>query len=777
MRRREEVHLQEKITRNVPASLVTLLYGLGLTLTLLEALGLLRCWLPAAVMLAALTAAVTAGSLDRRIAWGVGALGAVITLVWLLSGGLSVLGEVLTALVLHLNGLTTALPFVAGDAAVIAAVVCGVAACFVTQRSAGPYPALVLLLLTVVLLWLLDMPEALWCLLPAVVASVALMLLGDHDMSAARVLPLAAAAVLLSYTAVAVGGASIPALRDAADAVRQRIYDIFFFTGSREEFSLADVGYYPQGEGQLGGPAEPSTDPVMAVITPRKVYLRGVIRNEYTGRAWQDSTEGKRYLWGNPRFREIRDLTFDVALPAVTDPVYGQLLSHRRMQVRMLSGSASTLFMPQRVRELTPMSELVPYFNSGSEIFTTRNLVQGDVWEVDAPLFEAGDAGLAELIGACAVQDDPFWETANSLYRSLPEHYFDRIAGEYQQLENIVFTVIAGADTPYEVALALQNHLRSSYHYSLDAPEQSPDHDFVCSFILYDRVGYCTHFASAMTIMCRIAGLPARYVEGFVATPETEGRQAGMAVVTGEQGHAWTEVYFRGFGWVTFDATPAGANVTYVSPDQLTPPDDGVPEPTEAPPTPSPSAEPSAAPSPTSTPTATPAPATPEPTDAPDRPEDDPSAVPPPLQEPKPPFPWGALLCGVAALALMARILWMTPGLQCRRQKNEFGRWLVWAQASHDALRQLDLERQQDETPMAFFARVDETNRIPQVLSQLSGAESLMFYGHAMPLPEETEQAQKTFAVICGQLTPGQKVMMTLTRAFAFRRSRDITVK
>ena len=66
------------------------------------------------------------------------------------------------------------------------------------------------------------------------------------------------------------------------------------------------------------------------------------------------------------------------------------------------------------------------------------------------------------------------------------------------------------------------------------------------------KEGYCTYFASAMTVLCRMAGLPARYVEGFVAQPGAD----GFAYVTGKDAHAWTEVYFEGFGWVPFDATP-----------------------------------------------------------------------------------------------------------------------------------------------------------------------------------------------------------------------------
>lgn len=752
--------------------MVTLLYSLGLTLTLLFALGLLGQWLPSAAVLLALTAAVCVGAADRRLAWAVSGVGALAAVVWLLAGGAESLGEVLRALEMQINGLPTALPFVARETALLSALVCGVAGCVVTQRSAGPYPALVLLLLTVVVLWLTNMTEGLWCLLPSVIACVALMLLGDHDMSAARVLPLAVATVLLSYTAVAAGGLEIPAFREAADALRQRVYDIFFFTGVREEFSLADVGYYPQGEGQLGGPAEPSKDPVMAVVTPRKVYLRGVIRDTYTGRSWEDGTEGKRYLWDSRRYRDIRDRVFDADRPLAGGPEFGQLMSQRKVILRMLGGSASTMFMPQRVRQLSVEGGVVPYFNAGSEVFTTRNLRAGDVWEADAPVFVAGEAGVRELIQACSTKPDPDWESVNSAYRALPEHM-------EQEVFDLAWAAIGDAEAPYDKALVLQEYLRNEFEYTLDAPVQQEDMDFVTTFLLLNKEGYCTHFASAMTVMCRMIGLPARYVEGFVATPD----EKGMAVVTGEQGHAWTEVYFSGFGWLTFDATPAGVEVVYVPPENteepdassqepVTPPPTNTPEPTEAPATPTPAPAPTPdAPTPTPQPTPENAPTSP-PTAAPGQPQ--------PIPEEEKPFPWALLaILGAAALltALAARILWMTPGMQSRRQKTEFSRWLVWARAAHDALRQLGLERQMEETPMAFFARVDATNRIPQVLSQLSGAESLMFYGHAVPLPEETLQAKQTYEVVRAQLNPLQRLRMALQRAFLPRRSRDITVK
>jgi hypothetical protein len=73
-------------------------------------------------------------------------------------------------------------------------------------------------------------------------------------------------------------------------------------------------------------------------------------------------------------------------------------------------------------------------------------------------------------------------------------------------------------------------------------------------YFLFDSMkGYCTYYASAMTMMVRSLGIPARYVEGY-ALPAKPGSD-GVYKVTNELAHAWVEVFFEGFGWVRFEPT------------------------------------------------------------------------------------------------------------------------------------------------------------------------------------------------------------------------------
>jgi transglutaminase-like putative cysteine protease len=169
--------------------------------------------------------------------------------------------------------------------------------------------------------------------------------------------------------------------------------------------------------------------------------------------------------------------------------------------------------------------------------------------------------------------------------------------------ENIVQTtqeVTGGAATSYEKAIALQDYFRSgAFQYSEDTPvEDGYDGNGidVISTFLEAKSGYCVHFASAMAVMARLAGIPARVAVGFLPGELVTDDQTREQyyVVTSHDMHAWPELYFDQVGWVPFEPTPGrGVVPNYEAPvvdDPATPNVD------ESRPVPAPGAVPSATP-------------------------------------------------------------------------------------------------------------------------------------------------------------------------------------
>lgn len=135
------------------------------------------------------------------------------------------------------------------------------------------------------------------------------------------------------------------------------------------------------------------------------------------------------------------------------------------------------------------------------------------------------------------------------------------VADRYLQLPpmdprvaDLAAQITAGATTPYDRALLLQDHFRDNFTYSTEIPEGSGE-DQIVAFLFEQRQGYCEQFAASYAAMARSVGLPSRVAVGF-----TEGDQSAARpeffTVRGEDSHAWPEVWFPGAGWVPFEPTP-----------------------------------------------------------------------------------------------------------------------------------------------------------------------------------------------------------------------------
>jgi transglutaminase-like putative cysteine protease len=147
----------------------------------------------------------------------------------------------------------------------------------------------------------------------------------------------------------------------------------------------------------------------------------------------------------------------------------------------------------------------------------------------------------------------PQAEAIYSKYSSLP-------TGISQRLYDLANEITKDNDNDYDKLKAIESYLQNN-EYTVTPAIIRPDIDFVEGFLFETREGYCTYYASAMAVLSRAIGLPARYVEGYTTPSELTG---DYYVVTNLNAHAWAEVYLEGFGWVPFEATPPNYQALYV---------------------------------------------------------------------------------------------------------------------------------------------------------------------------------------------------------------------
>lgn len=123
----------------------------------------------------------------------------------------------------------------------------------------------------------------------------------------------------------------------------------------------------------------------------------------------------------------------------------------------------------------------------------------------------------------------------------------------------------------HELVMAIVDYLQDGYTYTLEPTVPADEGlDGVENFLTVTKEGYCVQYASALALMLREVGIPARYVEGYVACDmhrnyAEDAAARYVSTVRDYNAHAWVEVWYDGVGWVQYEATPVYYEDMYVN--------------------------------------------------------------------------------------------------------------------------------------------------------------------------------------------------------------------
>src|SRR5437899_8503685 len=122
------------------------------------------------------------------------------------------------------------------------------------------------------------------------------------------------------------------------------------------------------------------------------------------------------------------------------------------------------------------------------------------------------------------------------------------------RLRRLAADLTAGAVSPYQRAEAIRRYLQHGFTYTLQAPLLPDRADAVDEFLFVTHQGSCELFASALAVLLRAAGIPARLVTGY--TTGSYNVFTGYYDVRNSDAHAWVEMFQPGAGWIEMEATP-----------------------------------------------------------------------------------------------------------------------------------------------------------------------------------------------------------------------------
>ncbi len=267
-------------------------------------------------------------------------------------------------------------------------------------------------------------------------------------------------------------------------------------------------------------------------LTPEMAaYLRAQSFDEYTSNGWKVNVDGDIQLPANTQTN----------VAAGADAGARQQLT---LHVKVEGGDNGAIYS---LGQPLASSEASKARTGGdnrdvSGLQPSGHLRDGDIYAVTGSV---NVASVQRLENAGTAY--PAWVT--NRYLSVPDNLPERVRGKAQE-------VTGNATTAYDKAAAIERYLRT-FPVDYTVTKAPSGQDSVDYFLFDAQRGYFDYYASAMAVMLRTLGIPARVATGYVIDPAAKADGSDDYQITEKNAFTWPEVYFPGIGWVEFNPSPS----------------------------------------------------------------------------------------------------------------------------------------------------------------------------------------------------------------------------
>jgi len=340
------------------------------------------------------------------------------------------------------------------------------------------------------------------------------------------------------------------------------------------EFTINSSGY-SNSEKKLGGPITLNKQEVFRVESPKPYYLKGSVKENYTGSSWTTTDKNlgrkdKNFKFENSYIKR-RDIGVGASLGSVRITPTKKFNTTSFFTPNMgidIKGDYNDIYYNKIPTFLSRADVTKPY----DAVYYIYNGPYGDVVEtVESMINNKGDIRYAHEFNYYnfSIRDfetneridivDEISKLSYEMQRAMYDDYtkYMQIPSSVpSEVYDLTRQIVGENDTVIEKARSIRNYLSENYPYTLKVSNVPMNSDFVNYFLFEEKKGYCTYFASATTIMCRIAGIPARYVEGFKTPNNID--ENGEYIVTNGEAHAWCEILIDPSRdiWAVVDPSP-----------------------------------------------------------------------------------------------------------------------------------------------------------------------------------------------------------------------------
>lgn len=342
---------------------------------------------------------------------------------------------------------------------------------------------------------------------------------------------------------------------------------------------------YGRDDSELGGGFDFDYSPVMTITTTHRSYWRGETKTEYTGAGWNGETDrerlasvGKDWELPLPEGRELAEtMKVDQLVRMSNNDIYPVLFAAAPITSVHWIDDPDASVLPRSLMWAVNEQELI-WSDKPLRRFPQSYSVTSEVTVLDVEGLRKTEAEFPD-------------SAETQKYLQLPSSLPSRVRSLAEQLT-------ASAADDYDKAKLIETYLRQNFQYT-NKPDKTKltgdSEDFVDQFLFELKEGYCDYFSTAMAVLSRSVGLPARWVKGFApgvmpasefvpsgggipSEAELNPDGAGTYTVRNSDAHSWVEIYFDGYGWIPFEPT-AGFTFPYSVPEVQ---EEALPTPTPA---------------------------------------------------------------------------------------------------------------------------------------------------------------------------------------------------
>lgn len=308
--------------------------------------------------------------------------------------------------------------------------------------------------------------------------------------------------------------------------------------------------------------------------TKRNLYLRGNVCNEYVGDSWETNL-GEETL----DYRVDTLMTLYAIFEETQDASYlRRFMQVKEHEIVVRNMKTKSLFYPVKILDISVKdAECVGDFLQAANV--NGRGYSYSYYFVDLDYANKQVADILRNSGNIVYEEDAY----NRIYTNMRELYgieleyisyeeFCKLAEKSKEMaqsqyinpggqvsENVRMLakeLTKNCNNDYEICKTLEKYL---YQYHYNKAVFVPENVNVLDWFLFEgKEGYCAHYATALAVMLRCEGIPARVAEGFLVDYKTH-LDGQTYSISSNTAHVWVEAYIDGFGWIRLEPTVVNA--------------------------------------------------------------------------------------------------------------------------------------------------------------------------------------------------------------------------